>query len=189
MTEKTRYPLSAALAVAAEIVRALEPACSRIVIAGSIRRQKPTVGDIEIVYVSKTCRFATGLFGEYEIIQQVDPVINGMLRTGEIQKRKNVRGSEMWGEKNKLARHTASGIAVDLFATSEECWANYLVCRTGGAETNTRIATEAQRRGLKWNPYGPGFTHLATGRTIQITTEADVFKTVGLNPISPEKRT
>jgi DNA polymerase/3'-5' exonuclease PolX len=95
----------------------------------------------------------------------------------------------MWGEKNKLARLSESQIPLDLFATTEECWANYLVCRTGGAETNTRIATEAQRRGLKWNPYGPGFTHLATGRTIQITTEADVFKTVGLNPISPEKRT
>jgi len=57
------------------------------------------------------------------------------------------------------------------------------------AETNTRIATEAQRRGIKWNPYGPGFTHLATGETIPVHTEEDVFKTVGLKPAKPEERT
>ena len=37
----------------------------------------------------------------------------------------------------------ASGIPVDFFATTEEAWFNYLVCRTGPAELNTRIASAA----------------------------------------------
>jgi len=44
------------------------------------------------------------------------------------------------GPLNKLAVYVGSGIPVDLFATTEECWFNALVCRTGSAETNVKIA-------------------------------------------------
>ena len=46
---KTRIPLNEAHAIAAEIITVLAPHCRRIEIAGSIRRQRPEVGDIEIV--------------------------------------------------------------------------------------------------------------------------------------------
>lgn len=37
----------------------------------------------------------------------------------------------MYGSKNKLMRHRASGIPVDLFSATTANWFNYLVCRTG----------------------------------------------------------
>ena len=46
---KTRVPLARAQVVAAEVVALLAPACERIEIAGSVRREKTDVGDIEIV--------------------------------------------------------------------------------------------------------------------------------------------
>ena len=42
-TDKPRFPHAIALAVANEIVAALTPACHKIIIAGSLRRLKPTV--------------------------------------------------------------------------------------------------------------------------------------------------
>ena len=48
---KKRFPRHEALAVADELVAALLPYVDRIVIAGSLRRRKPGVGDIEIMYI------------------------------------------------------------------------------------------------------------------------------------------
>ncbi len=49
-----------ALAIAAKIRTELEPFCDRIEIAGSIRRKKPNVKDVEIVAIPKP--YETGLF-------------------------------------------------------------------------------------------------------------------------------
>ena len=54
MSDKPRFPADEAKAVAAEIMRWLDPACERLVIAGSLRREKPIVGDVEILYNPKT---------------------------------------------------------------------------------------------------------------------------------------
>jgi len=104
-----------------------------------------------------------------------------------LAKRKNVNGSEMWGEKNKLAVHVASGIPVDFFAASEANWFNYLVCRTGGAESNRQIAVACQANRLKWNPYGPGFT-TPNGSVVRMSSEREVFDWAGLPYREPWER-
>jgi DNA polymerase/3'-5' exonuclease PolX len=85
-------------------------------------------------------------------------------------------------------RHVASGIPVDLFAATEENWFNYLVCRTGPAELNQRIAGEAKRIGWKWHPYGLGFTALDNGQESRVECEQDVFDFVGIPYAEPEDR-
>jgi DNA polymerase/3'-5' exonuclease PolX len=89
-------------------------------------------------------------------------------------------------------RHVASGIPVDLFATTEACWHNYLVCRTGPAESNIRIAAAAKARGWKWNPYGEGFSRggpLAGPEEARaLRSEREVFEFVGLPYTEPEER-
>jgi DNA polymerase/3'-5' exonuclease PolX len=89
---------------------------------------------------------------------------------------------------------------LDLFTCTRENFFNYLVCRTGGAESNIKICEAARARGWKWNPYGNGFsrpasTHFASnGETIQtpdvhtVTSECEVFEFVGLPYLEPWKR-
>jgi DNA polymerase/3'-5' exonuclease PolX len=185
---KIRFPLADAEIVARDLLVALAPACERIEIAGSIRRRRPDVGDVEIVYVPRwqTDVPDPGDFFRHTAINLVDGAIANLERCGVLGRRTNAVGREMFGEKNKLAVHVASGIPVDLFATSEECWWNYLVCRTGGAESNVRIAAAAQRIGCKWTPYGSGF--LTPRGMAPMHSEEEVFAFVGLPHLPPASR-
>lgn len=178
VTPKTRWPRSIALEVARELCTRLNPFCERLIVAGSLRRMKATVGDVEILYISRQEQRKKDMFST-ELVSLADEELEKMLSEGALTKRLSKIGGPAWGKKNKLAVHR-SGVPVDLFQTSAESWWNYLVCRTGPAESNTRIASEAQNRGYKWNPYGVGFTRLADGEVFPMESEEAVFTFVGL---------
>ena len=54
--------LDEATAIAERVVEILRPHCDRIEVAGSVRRGKPEVGDIEVVCIPRTT--VSGLFGD-----------------------------------------------------------------------------------------------------------------------------
>ena len=186
---KTKFPRAAALAVAAELCDALRPVTSRLIVAGSLRRRKAAVGDVEVLFVPRFHTEPDGFFDTKEV-NLADDLLGLLLAKGALARRKNVNGSEMWGAKNKLALHVASGIPVDLFTATEESWFNYLVCRTGPGESNIAIASAAQAKGWKWNPYGAGFSRqigLTTEQHI-VTSEREAFEFVGLPFKEPWER-
>lgn len=183
---KRRWPRDVALDVARELLDRLKPHCDRLVVAGSLRRRKPDVGDVEILYIPCLCERRADLFSTlHESL--ADEEIHRMLGDGTLAMRPSKTGVTSWGEWNKLAVHR-SGVPVDLFRTRLDSWWNYLVCRTGPAASNARIAMEAQRRGYKWNPYGSGFTHLNSGTLIPMPSEEAVFAFVGLPFVQPWER-
>lgn len=171
--------------VAESLVELLSPVCERIEIAGSLRRRKAMVGDVEILYVTKLEERPEGLFDRVSV-SLADEVLVALIAAGAIDYRRNVNGSRMWGDSNKFAIHCETGIPVDFFRTTEAAWHNYLVCRTGPGASNIRIAEAAQKRGLKWHPYGSGFTR--GSETLVMSSERQVFETVGLPYLEPEAR-
>jgi DNA polymerase/3'-5' exonuclease PolX len=207
---KTRFPAEAAKVVVRELLAVLTPefelmpdGARWVKVAGSLRRKRPEVGDIELVYVPRRGPVPSGLFMEEG--NRVDWMLGDLIARGVIAPRPNRNGQVMWGEKNKLAVHRTSGIPIDFFATTIPAFWNYLVCRTGSAETNQRIAQNAQERGLKWHPYHAGFevldftraagalkdlpvklTH--TGQILRVSREEDVFLLAGLDYLPPEQR-
>jgi len=176
-----------AMAVGAEVCEVLDPVCERWIVAGSIRRRRPMVGDVEILYIPRFGDRQVDLF-TVASMSLADDAIESMLRSGLLAKRASRTGVFAWGDKNKLAVHQASGIGVDLFAATEATWWNALVCRTGGAESNKRIASRAIARGYHWNVYGPGFTQAATGEVVPMESEEAVFEFVGLEYEEPWDR-
>ncbi|MBA7691503.1 hypothetical protein ES703_100048 [subsurface metagenome] len=168
--------LEKARAIAEQLKELLKSSCERIEIAGSIRRRKPQVGDIELLCIPK---YDGG-------VDQLDRELGAMLFLGIVGLRLNKRGIKAYGPKNKLMVHVESGIGIDIFSTTEECWWVSLVVRTGGKATNQRIATEAIKRGLRWHAYGRGFT--SPQGEIICQSERQVFETVGLLYREPWER-
>lgn len=185
-TGKKKFNREVACKVAGEITNYLAGSCERIIVAGSLRRRKLRVSDVEILYVPSFELEKSDLF-EQELVNQADKCLENLIKIGIIAKRKNKLGSEVWGEKNKLAVHVTTGIPVDFFSTTVDAWHNYLVCRTGGARNNTLIAEAYQRQGKKWNPYGPGFT-IRTGHQVRNASEAEVYANAGLRYLHPWER-
>jgi len=168
--------LAQAQKIAEELKARLEASCHRIAIAGSIRRGKPFVGDIELLCIPM---FVDG-------VDQLDHEVGYLVATGILDYRRNKLGSKIYGPKNKLMLHLPSGIGVDIFSTDEECWWVSLVVRTGGAPTNKRIAMAAIRKGWHLQAYGHGFT---TPRgDVVCHSEEEVFRAVGLLYVPPERR-
>lgn len=188
---KEKIPREQAEQVAQELHGYLTDFCERWEIAGSIRRLKVTVSDVEIVYVPKVGEreVAGDLFGSaVQSINFMDEAVLTLEEAGILTKRPKSNGQYTYGPSIKLMVHQRSGVPIDFFAATEETWWSNLVCRTGGKESNTRVAVEAQKRGMKWHSTGEGFEVLATGEIIPVTCEEDVFRTVGMPCLPPESR-
>lgn len=183
-----RFAYADVMPIAQKFVAFLERHCTRIVIAGSLRRRKQFVSDIEILYISMRSSIVdpADLFGARIAAQVADLALTALLESGTIAMRPNKNGYFAWGSQNKLAVHVASGIPVDFFETTEPNWCNALVVRTGPSASNVRIASEAKRRGWDWHACGDGFTR---GREhVAVKSEHDVFYHVGLPYLEPHER-
>lgn len=95
---RPKFPLLEAGDAACQIVNALRPQCERIEIAGSIRRQKQWVGDIEIVYIPSIVTSGEDLLGCPDLPHNLfDETLDILISAGRLEKRRNKLGSETWG--------------------------------------------------------------------------------------------
>ena len=168
-TTSDRRPLAEALGIAASIVSELGPHCERIEIAGSIRRQRPTIGDIEIVCVpapyDASPLFRSGL----ALVVEQWPKVRGELPCRYTQR-----------------RHP-SGMTLDLFMPDPAGFGLQLAIRTGSAEWSRRVLAAAWvRAGYK---SVEGILHdVRTGRPVATPSERELFKLIGLPWVEPLDR-
>lgn len=190
-----RLPLVEAEALAAEIIELLRPACERIEIAGSIRRRKPEVRDIEIVAIPRIETVPTDLFGGTPVERDLlDDLTNGLLARGTLGQRRDVNGVPRWGDRTKFAWYR--GVKLDLFAVKRPAqWGWIYLIRTGPREFNLRLVRSRMRGGFlpqglmvengavwRLNAWG------AAGQTIPTPEEEDVFQLFEMDWIAPEAR-
>ena len=200
MSDKKKYLAADAIKIAKELVEELRPFTIEtpeamkphwphshlLAVAGSLRRRKSEVGDIEILYVPQVVAEMLDMF----TVSQIDSLhkrADQLLASKVLAQRPNVKGAFTWGPKNKLAIHVASGIPVDLFATTADNWWVSLVIRTGSKETNLKLTMGAQKQGARLNAYGSGVTW-SDGTTTPATSEEHVFEMCGVPFLPPHKR-
>lgn len=116
--------LAAAQSIAERLLEEMTPYCERISIAGSVRRRRPEVGDIEIVAIPKP--YETGMFAS-GIATVLDrwPVVRGQLPCRYTQ------------------RILPEGIALDFFVAEPANWGLILAIRTGPAKFSHEILARA----------------------------------------------
>jgi DNA polymerase (family 10) len=160
-----RALIDAAAAVAEEIVAALSAVdgCERCAYAGSLRRMRETIGDIDIL---ATARSSRALMAAFVALPQVAEVL--------------VRGEK------KTSVRTTGGLQVDLRVVPPEAWGAALQYFTGSKEHNVRVREIAVRKGLKLSEYG--LFRVEDGSLIVSATEEEVYARLGLAWIPPTLR-
>ena len=192
-----RWPLVFARQVAEVLQARLEPACERIEIAGSIRRQKPTVGDVELLCIPRVER-VVNLLGEPLVeLNHLDELLAWLLTCdyqagtalvsgGLLHKRPNINGSFAYGPKNKLLVHAPTGLGVDIFTADVRNWGMSLMIRTGSAQFCARFMARLKALGKHGHAYG-GIT-LADGTELECPTEEVVFRELAWPWMPPTER-
>ncbi len=168
--------------VAVEIITDLNPFCERIAIAGSIRRNRPLVSDIELVVIPKYEIVPSGFFDTIDTCL----LTQHLMRSAKYQMRLNKNGYRIFGEKNKLMLY--KGVPVDIFTATEDNWVMLYFIRTGGAATNQRIARRAIQVNKALKIYEGGFLDNATGDIYRVRSEEEIYDILGLAYEEPHSR-
>lgn len=131
------------------------------VAAGSIRRMKETIGDVDILITTKSPKKAFDYF------------------LTEVQKEK------IWARgTTKVSIRTREGFDVDIRALPEETFGAGLQYFTGSKEHNVKFRTLAKKKGYKISEYGV----FKGKRKIAAKTEHEMYKLFGMPYIEPELR-
>lgn len=188
-------PLRQATVIAQRIGKALADDALRVQIAGSIRRRKPIVGDIELVAVPRITHEAVPTMFESEsvAINHLRGRLEAMIRAGDLaphpeDPKFGERYAKLWAPE---------GIQVDLFMPANlDAFGTILLIRTGPATWSERIVTDARRRG---HHFAEGELHQGVvsckGSTspaacVRVPTpeEAHVFRALGMAFVEPRNR-
>jgi DNA polymerase (family X) len=162
---RERMPLGAALPLAEAIRATLEALeeTDQISLAGSLRRMRETVKDMDVLVTSKRPARIMAAFVALPNVAEV--LAHGATKS-------SVRLRE--------------GIQADLRVVEPECFGAALQYFTGSKQHNIRVRELAQRQGLKVNEYG--VFDEKTNRRVAGATEEDVYRAVGLPLVAPEIR-
>lgn len=185
-------PLAAARAVADALRELLEPACTRIEIAGSIRRRKATVGDAELVAIPRLVPEPAGdLWGTLRERDLLAERVAALIAAGEFTVRmvRITRADGSIEQGRRLGRAYLAlvfrGLPVDLFIVHPPAeWGVIFALRTGPGDWNIRLVTEARNAGRRVD----GGRVYALGQPVACPDEADFFRALGQPWLDPWER-
>lgn len=161
---------AAAQQIADELVREIQlpdRCCEEIMIAGSLRRRRPNVADIDLIV-------------------RLSEQPQRLLLRNRLWRLYGGR-PEKFGDKY-ICLGNYKGIQVDVYVADADTFATLLLIRTGSKEHNILLATRAQERDLHLNANGYGLTDMKNGRRLQITTERDIFDALHMPYKEPWER-
>ncbi|MFF3561673.1 DNA polymerase/3'-5' exonuclease PolX [Streptomyces sp. NPDC002574] len=160
-----RVPLDVATELAEEVVAALSgiTGCRRCAYAGSLRRMRETIGDVDVLVAAE--RSAPFMEAFTRLPYAAETVVRG-------------------GKKTSI--RTAKGLQVDLRVVPPDSWGAAMQYFTGSKAHNIRTRELAVHHGLKLSEYG--LFDAGTGELIVSRTEEEVYARLGLPWIPPTLR-
>ena len=161
--EEKRFQLAVATQYAEALITYLResPGVKQVVAAGSYRRAKETIGDLDILVTAASNSPVMDRFVSY-------PEVEEILAQGA----------------TKASIRLACKLQVDVRVVPEDSYGAALQYFTGSKAHNVTLRQLAQQRGLKLNEYG-----LFKGnRSVAGATEESIYSAVGLPWIAPELR-
>jgi DNA polymerase (family 10) len=158
-----RMVIGQAMPIAQELVDVLaqHPAIEQVAFAGSLRRYRETVGDIDILCATDAPEEVIAFFNSLHGIAKL-----------------NVEGT------TKVSVETTRGMQMDLRVIEPAAWGAALQYFTGSQAHNVKVRERAVRKGLKLSEYGL----FKDDERIASHTEEDVYAALGMHWIPPTMR-
>ena len=162
---QARMLLSEAYPIAAMFVAELEKASevNKIALAGSLRRMKETIGDIDILVASDNTAAVTKRFCGL-------PEVDRVLAHGD----------------TKASILAKNGLQIDLRVVKTAEYGSALQYFTGSKDHNIRLRDLAKQKGLKISEYG--IFSISSNRNLGGKTEEEIYAHLGLDYIDPVLR-
>ena len=165
-TKDRRIPLGQALSAAEEIIGALRSNCPgvhKLETAGSLRRYRETIGDVDIMGAA----------------YDPEEVINTLVKLPQV-----VEVLVHGPKKASVLVH--KGLQVDLRIVDDDIYGSLIQYFIGSQQHNVLLRERARRQGLSLNEYG--ITNLDTEEVEKFATEEAFYERLGLQFIPPELR-
>ncbi len=161
--QKERKLLGHVLPLCRRLEKMLAASCEKVVVAGSVRRWKETVGDIDILVISSEPEKVMETFVTLPFVQEV--LSKGSTRTTVILQQ---------------------GIQSDVRVLPRESFGSALQYFTGSKEHNIKLREVALKKGFKLSEYG--LFDRKTEKRVAGDSEEDIYAKLGLSFIPPELR-
>ena len=161
--------------LAFKVIETIEGCCERTAVAGSVRRQRPEVHDIDIVVIPKPfmwTRIPILMRSELDAIQGI---------AGPELIRMYVPFATCCPYQDNSERR----VQVDFYAATAQTWGVILLIRTGSTDYNIRLCTHAKALGMMLSA-SRGV--LEKGTVIASKTEEEIFKALVLPYVAPGDR-
>lgn len=173
MSNGTRLPFAQALAIAQRLVLDVTPVVDRVKVAGSLRRRKPDVGDIELVVQPRQIH---DLGGSVPDVEAVRAVARSWAADGMVA-----------GKDRKLRVELPDGIAAELYLVHPPAqWGSILAIRTGPAQLGPLVMSALRLRG--YEHVGGHVERLDTREVVSTATEEEFFALAGMRCLPPSRR-
>lgn len=173
MSTTTKTPYRVIHPIAQRLADALAPYCERIELAGSLRRRKDMIGDIEVVAIP---RLQKNIFGEP--IPFLTTLLDDFL-AGKVALAKS-------GPRYKQFAY--GPYTIDLFLPTVKTWGSVFTIRTGSADFTHWLVSPQPYGAAPFGVHFDGGRVYAHGRLLATPEEADIFAAVGLAYIDPADR-
>lgn len=170
--------------VAGFLAEQLAPFVERLEVAGSIRRKRPAVHDVDLVCIPRVRSVEVGLpgLGPTEDVNLVAAFLHSRLPwLVEV----HAQGQKLW---RITVRCRGLEMPVDVYFATPATWPTLLLIRTGSREHNIKLCQRAQRLGLQLKADGSGLLDVSDGRFLPVSSEEDIFAHLGLAYVEPEGR-
>jgi len=153
--------------IAAQLLQHLGdcPSIEKMEMAGSYRRRRETVGDLDVLVVSEDVAEVMDRFGEF-------PKLTDVLARGD----------------TKMSIRLRSGLQIDLRVVPAKSFGAALQYFTGSKDHNVELRGRAKQRNLKINEYGVFCINTDEDEYIAGATEEEVYAALNLPVIPPELR-
>lgn len=172
MSDTAKRPFTEALTIAQKIVAGIADTCTEVVIAGSIRRRKAVIGDIEIVAIPKG--------------DQLYQLLDEKLEAGTIR---HITPRKRWGQRQRSFMLGSWMVEIWIQPDPATFPVNLMI-RTGSALFSKRMVTPKSAGGFMPDWYKiDGSRVICDGQPIAIEDEPQIFEMWGIDFVEPIDRT